>query len=54
VKADLLRMVGRIYGKPNKINDFEMETPLNKMLVSDYELLIIEEQLRELKEFYKK
>jgi len=54
VKADLLRMVGRIYGKPNKINDFEMETPLNKMLVSDYELLIIEEQLQELKKFYNK
>ena len=54
VKADLLRMVGRIYGKSNKINDFEMETPLNKMLVTDYPIQPIEEQLIALKEFYGK
>jgi len=54
VKADLLRMVGKIYGKPNKINDFDMETPLNKMLLSDYVLPTMEEQLIALKEFYGK
>ena len=54
VKADLLRMVGRIYGKPNKINNFEMETPLNKMLITDYPIQPMEEQLIALKEFYKK
>jgi len=31
-----------------------METPLNKMLLSDYELPTIEQQLIELKEFYGK
>lgn len=54
VKSDLLRLMGKIYGKLNKINDFEMETPLNKMLVSDYPIQSMEEQLQELKEFYNK
>jgi len=54
VKSDLLRLMGKIYNKPNKINDFEMETPLNKMLISDYPIQSMEEQLLELKEFYNK
>ena len=54
VKSDLLRLMGKIYGKPNKINDFNMETPLNKMLISDYPIQSMEEQLIELKNFYNK
>ena len=53
-KCLLLKTMGKVYGKSNQINEFEMETPLNKMLLSDYELPTIEQQLIELKEFYGK
>ena len=49
-KCDLLKTMAKVYSKPNVINEFFMETPLNKMLESDYELPTIEEQLLELKE----
>jgi len=53
-KCDLLKTMAKVYNKPNQINESPMETPLNKMLLSDYELPTIEEQLIELKEFYNK
>ncbi|MDA3780554.1 MAG: sugar nucleotide-binding protein [Bacteroidales bacterium] len=54
VKSNLLRLMGKIYNKPNKINDFEMKIHLNKMLISDYSIQSMEEQLIELKMLYKK
>lgn len=54
VKSNLLRLMGKIYGKSNKINDFEMRVTLNKALISDYPIQSTEKQLIELKKFYKK
>lgn len=51
-KCELLRIMGTVYNKKNIINDFEMNVPLNKMLISDYNLPTIKEQLIELKKFY--
>ncbi|MFA5366480.1 MAG: sugar nucleotide-binding protein [Dehalococcoidia bacterium] len=53
-KYDLLKIIGEVYSKPNIINKFEMEKPLNKMLEPDFETPIIKDQLIELKEFYDK
>jgi len=53
-KCDLLKIMAKVYNKPNQINESPMATPLNKMLLSDYELPTIEQQLIELKEFYNK
>lgn len=53
-KYQLLKIMGRVYNKKNIINNFELDKPLNKMLISDYELPTIEEQLIELKKFYNK
>jgi len=51
-KSEFLKIVAKIYGKTNQINDFKMVVDINKMLESDYDLPSIEEQLIELKEFY--
>lgn len=53
-KADLLRLMGRVYNKTVKVNDYEVEIPINKTIYSDIEVPSLEEQLRELKEFYEK
>jgi len=53
-KCDLLKTMAKVYGKQNQIKESPMATPLNKMLLSDYELPTIEEQLFELKQFYNK
>lgn len=53
-KYELLKLFKKIYGKPNKVVKFNMDTPLNKMLVSDFELPTIETQIIELKKIYNK
>jgi dTDP-4-dehydrorhamnose reductase len=53
-KYDLLKIVAEVYSKLNVINKFEMEKPLNKMLKSDFEMPMLEDQLIELKTFYNK
>jgi dTDP-4-dehydrorhamnose reductase len=53
-KYDLLKIIAEVYSKPNIINKFEMEKPLNKMLESDFKIPTIEDQLIELKTFYNK
>jgi dTDP-4-dehydrorhamnose reductase len=51
-KYTLLKTIGKIYSKPNVINEFNMEKTINKMLESDFIIPSIEEQLMKLKEFY--
>ena len=51
-KYELLKLMGKVYGKSNQINEFFMEKPSNKILVTDFEMPTIEKQLQELKEFY--
>jgi len=51
-KSEFLRLVAKVYNKPNQINDFKMVVDTNKMLESDWELPTLEQQLNELKNFY--
>lgn len=53
-KADLLRLIGKVYEKTTMVNDYEVEIPINKTLYSDIEVPSLEKQLIELKEFYRK
>lgn len=53
-KLELLLLIGKVYSKENKVNSFKIPNDVNKLLNSDYELPTIEDQLIELKDFYKK
>lgn len=53
-KYELLNMFNEIYDKNVIINSFEPEKSANKMLVSDYDLPSLEQQIIELKQFYEK
>ena len=53
-KSEFLRLVAKIYNKPNQINNFKMVVDTNKMLESDWKLPTLEQQLVELREFYNK
>lgn len=53
-KYELLKIIKKVYNKETKINDFNLEKPINKMLESDFVIPTIEEQLIELKNFYDK
>lgn len=53
-KSEFLRLIAKIYDKPNQINDFKMVVDTNKILESDWEMLSLDQQLNELREFYNK
>lgn len=53
-KYDLLNDIKNVYAKKIEITPFESPTAVNKCLESDKEIASITEQLKELREFYKK